>query len=288
MTAIAILNRNKSDPKEVTAALKAAGIDAAVEAVDGDQITERCRAAVEGGATLLIVGGGDGSVGSAAQALAGTDCALGILPLGTLNHLARDLGLPFDLAKAAAAIATGKPRAIDVAEVNGRVFVNNAAIGLYPLMVLDRDAQQDRLGRSKRLALLVASARTLLRFHHQRLRLRAGKGDERVDTPLLFVGNNDYRLAVPDAGRRETLDDGRLSILVMRKKNRRGFLAAVGRALLGMTREDDMETMAAVEQLQVDSDRSTIEVALDGEPVGMRPPLKFGIRPKALKVIAPA
>jgi diacylglycerol kinase family enzyme len=288
MHAVAILNRNKAEPKVVAAALKAAGIDAKVESVDGDRITKRCKAAVEWGAKLLIVVGGDGSVSAAAQALAGTDCALGILPLGTLNHLARDLGLPFELEKAAAAIASGKPRAIDVAEVNGRVFVNNAAIGLYPLMVLDRDSQQDRLGRSKRLALLVASARTLLRFHHQRLRLRAGSGDERVDTPLLFVGNNDYQLAVPGTGQRETLDDGCLSILVMRKKNRRGFLAAVGRALLGMTREDDMERMEAVKQLQVDSERSSIEVALDGEPVGMRPPLKFGIRPKALKVIAPA
>ena len=188
----------------------------------------------------MIVGGGDGSVGAAARAVAGSEAILGILPMGTLNHFARDLGLPLKLDQAAAVIAGGQPRAVDVAEVNGRIFVNNAAIGLYPLMVLDRESQQERLGRSKRLAMLVASIRTLVRFHHQRLTLSGDGGEARVDTPLLFVGNNDYRLAIPGAGRRERLDGGRLCVFVMRKKGVPGFLAAVARALVGLARENDM------------------------------------------------
>src|SRR5215213_6652353 len=109
-----------------------------------------------------------------------------------------------------------------------------ASIGLYPLMVIDREAQQERLGRSKRLAMLVASLRTMTRFHHQRLTLSGDGGDRQVDTPLLFVGNNDYRLAMPGAGKRERLDDGQLCVMVMRKKGVPGFLAAVARALLGI------------------------------------------------------
>jgi len=280
-----ILNRNKCDSGKVEAALKAAGIEPSIEPVDGDGIEDAARAALERGAKLLIIGGGDGSVSSAAQAMAGSDATLGILPLGTLNHLARDLGLPLDLAKAAAVIAGGRPRAIDVAEVNGRVFVNNAAIGLYPLMVVDREAQQQRLGRSKRLAMLVASLRTLVRFHHQRLTLSADGGEARVDTPLLLVGNNDYRLAVPGAGQRERLDRGRLSLFVLRKKHVLGFLAAVARALVGLARHDDMVRIGAVERLRVDSRRSIIQLALDGEPVELRPPLDFRIRPRALKGI---
>jgi len=287
MEAAVILNRNKGDRGEVAAALSAFGVTAKIESVDGDAIGDRAEAAVKGGAKLVVVGGGDGSVSSAAQALAGSGAALGIMPLGTLNHLARDLGIPATLQESVQVIASGRTRSIDIAEVNGRTFVNNAAIGLYPLMVIDREAQQDRLGRSKRLAMLVASLRTLMRFHHQRLTLSIDGGEARVDTPLLFVGNNDYQLAFPAAGQRDKLDDGELCVMLMRKKGVPGFLAAVARALLGIQRADDMVRIDGVKQLKVDSARSTITLALDGETLVMKPPLEFRIRPGALKVIAP-
>jgi diacylglycerol kinase family enzyme len=288
MEAAVILNENKCGRDEVMAALDRVGLAASIEAVDGSAIEQKTRAAVERGARLVIVGGGDGSVSAAAQALADSEVALGILPIGTLNHLARDLGVPPDLDQATALIAAGQVRAIDVAEVNGRLFVNNAAIGLYPLMVVDREAQQHRLGRSKRLAMLVASLRTLLRFHHQRLSLSIDGGEARVDTPLLFVGNNDYRLALPGAGKRDRLDQGRLCVFVLRKKGVPGFLAAVARALLGITREDDMVRLDDVGILSVDSMRSRLTLAVDGETLEMTPPLDFRIRKGALKVISPA
>ena len=288
MEAAVILNRHKGDRGEVAAALSAAGVTATVEAVDGGAIGDQVRAAVKRGARLVIVGGGDGSVSSAAQALAGSDVTLGILPLGTLNHLARDLGIPLDLRESAKVIATGRARRIDVAEVNGRTFVNNVAIGLYPLMVIDREAQQERLGRSKRLAMLVASLRTLANFHHQRLTLGVDGGEERVDTPLLFVGNNDYRLALPGAGQRDRLDNGQLCVMVMRKKGVPGFLAAVARALLGIPRADDMVRLDGVTRLRVDSARAAITLAVDGEALALKPPLEFQIHPRALRVIAPA
>jgi len=156
---------------KVRAALKRAGIDAEVELVAGGDCAIRCKAIAERGDALLIVGGGDGTIGSAASALIGSATRLGILPLGTLNHFARDLGLPADLEEAAAVIAGGHERRVDVAEMNGRIFINNSAIGLYPLMIVDRDLQRRRLGRSKRLAMIVASVRTLVRFNHQRLTL---------------------------------------------------------------------------------------------------------------------
>ena len=189
---------------------------------------------------LLIVGGGDGTISAAASALVGTETKLGILPLGTLNHFARDLGIPTDSTRPRKLIAAGKDRRVDVAEMNGRIFINNSAIGLYPLMVIDRDLQQKRLGRSKRLAMMVASARTLVRFNHHRLTLTVNDEKARVDTPLLFVGNNDYRLDLAAAGQREKLDDGRVCVLVMRKKSRRGLIAASIRALFNRSRKDDM------------------------------------------------
>src|SRR5438105_40244 len=174
------------------AALATAGLQVEVELADGGECEVRCRAVAERGDALLIIGGGDGTIAAAASALAGTGTALGILPLGTLNHFARDLGIPTELDGAAKVIVGGTGRRVDVAQMNDSIFINNSAIGLYPLIVVARDLQRRRLGRSKRLAMLVASLRTLARFNHQRLTLTVNDEKARVDTPLLFVGNNNY------------------------------------------------------------------------------------------------
>ena len=268
--------------------LKAAGLDAKVELIDGGDCEVRSRAVAERGDPLLIVGGGDGTISAAASALVGTGTKLGILPLGTLNHFARDLGIPADLDEAARLIASGKERRVDVGEMNGRLFINNSAIGLYPLMVIDRDRQQEKLGRSKRLALVVASLRTLMRFNHHRLTLTVNDDRTgRVDTPLLFVGNNDYRIDMGAPGQRERIDQGELCVLVMRKKTRRGFLAASLRAFIGRRRRDDMVRLEGVEKLRVAVPRTRLVVSLDGEVVSGEPPLDYRIRKKALRVIAP-
>src|SRR5688572_13329626 len=264
---------------EVAAALRGAGIAGDIDLVEGAAIARQARGAVERGDKLLIVGGGDGSVSAAARALVGTETRLAILPLGTLNHFARDLGLPLALDEAVALIASGVERTVDVAEVNGRAFINNAAIGLYPLMLLDRQSQQSRLGRSKRLAVVVASLRTMWNFHAWRLRLIADGGEERVETPLLFVGNNHYRLALPGAGRRNSLEGGKLSVLVMRSKSLPGFLAATARVLIGHQRDDDMEDLGGVTELKVDSARPRLTVGIDGETATLETPLTFRIRP---------
>ena len=289
-----LLNRGggtiSADPDiegKVERALRDAGLDPSVELIDGGDCEVRARAISERGDSLVIVGGGDGSISAAASALVGTSTKLGILPLGTLNHFARDLGISFNLEEAAEVIAAGREQRVDVGEMNGRLFINNSAIGLYPLMVVDRDLQRKRLGRSKRLAMIVASARALLRFNHQRLTLTVNDEQARVDTPLLFVGNNEYRIGLPAAGRRESLQDGMLDVLVMRKKTRRGLIAASIRALAGRARRDDMVRLENVERLQVGSRRSHLTVSLDGEVIGVSPPLDYRIRKQALRVIVP-
>lgn len=294
MTISVLLNRGggavMADPgirKKAAAALKAAGIDAKVELIGGGECEVRSRAIAERGDPLLIVGGGDGTISAAGSALAGSKTALGILPLGTLNHFARDLGIPFDLEEAAGVIAAGKVANVDLAEMNGQIFINNSAVGLYPLMVLDREKQQKKLGRSKRLALLVASLRMLARFHHQQLSLTVNNRKTQVDSPLLFVGNNDYRIDLGAAGQRKNISGGELCVLVMRKKTRAGFIAAAIRALANRVRDDDMVRLDGVERLRVGSDRSRLKVSLDGEIVSAEPPLDYSIRKKALRVIVP-
>jgi diacylglycerol kinase family enzyme len=299
MRATVLLNRGggsvtdgDAQVEQVTSVLLEAGVDASVSLVDGGEIESCSRAAVERGDPVLIVGGGDGTVSAAAGALAGSDTALGILPLGTLNHFARDLGIPLDLKQAALAIAQGREQRVDVAEMSAdsapaRVFVNNSAIGLYPLMVLDRDAQQKKLGRSKWLAMVVASMRTLARFKHQRLSLTVNDHKKKIDTPLLFVGNNDYRLEMPGAGTRESLSDGRLCVMVMRSDSRLGFLASTARALAGRTRPDDMVKLEDVQTLRVNSRKICLAVSVDGETCHFPTPLDYRIRKGALRVMAP-
>ena len=138
MTAVSILVNGKGgaasrDPdiaKTVAAALAAAGLKAKVELIDGGECEVRAKAIADRGDKLVVVGGGDGTISAAASALIGSKTALGILPLGPLNHFARDLGVPTKLEDAAALIAKGKPRPVDVAEMNGRIFINNSAIAM--------------------------------------------------------------------------------------------------------------------------------------------------------------
>ena len=272
----------------VGGALGRAGIAGKVELVRGGEIARRARAAVAEGAGLVIAAGGDGTVSAVAGALAGTDTALGLLPLGTRNHFARDLGISFDLDEAAAVIAAGHQARIDVGRLDDRLFVNNSAVGLYPLFVADREGQQQRLGRSKRLAMFVAGLRTLARFRHHRLTLTVDAGHSAtIETPLLFVGNNDYRLDLGGPGRRETIRDGRLCVIVMRRMGRAAFFAALLRALVGRRRPGDMIKLDNVRSLTVESRRSHLTVSSDGETCRLAPPLDFRIEPGALRVIAP-
>ena len=213
--------------------------------------------------------------------LADSKARMGILPLGTLNHFARDLGIPPTCRKLPWSSPPAKARAVDIAEVNGRTFVNNASIGLYPLMVMDRDAQRQRLGRSKRLAMLVASLRTMARFHSRRLSLSTDGGEARVDTPLLFVGNNDYRLALPSAGSRETLDDGELCVMVMRIEIAARFPC---RHRPGASRHRPRRRHGPHRRRPGTGSRqrprSHLTLAMDGETLSLPPPLTFRIRPR--------
>jgi YegS/Rv2252/BmrU family lipid kinase len=268
-------------------ALKAAGIDGEIHWCKKGKLERLAREAAKSGAELVIAGGGDGTLSCVAGQLAGSDTALGILPLGTLNHFARDLGIPLDLNEAAKLIASGTTRQVDVAQVNGRVFINNSAIGLYPLIVRERKAQQRHLGLKKTTALALAAVRTFTRFSSRRLTLTANDHKAQVDTPLLFVGNNRYRLEMPDAGSRPRLDGGELFVAVLRRKSRLGFLAASLRALFGHQRPRDIAELKDVRELRVDSSHAAITISLDGETALMEAPLEYRIRPRALRVVAP-
>ena len=272
---------------ELEKAFAQAGATAEVAALDGKQIPEAIEAAARFG--RVIVAGGDGTAASAAQLLAGSDAELGLLPLGTLNHLARDLGIPTDLAQAVAVAANGDPTRIDVGEVNGDVFVNNASIGLYPLMVRKREGLQRAKGWPKWLSSLPAALAVLERLPHHRLRLDWGQGERTIVTPLLFVGNNVYSLDRGEVGKRGSLTDGKLAIYAVAHRRRAALIWFAIRTLVGRAERDlDFETLGECETLTVSSISGSIEIALDGELKRMDSPLEFHIRAGALTVMTPA
>jgi diacylglycerol kinase family enzyme len=271
---------------ELEKAFAQAGATADVAAIDGKHTPEAIKAAAKAG--RVIVAGGDGTAAGAAQILAGSDTELGLLPLGTLNHLARDLGIPADLGEAADIAVNGQPAAIDVGEVNGQVFVNNASIGLYPLMVRKREGLRRARGWPKWLSTLPAALAVLDRLPHHRLRLDWGKGDRTIVTPLLFVGNNVYSLDRGEVGKRATLTDGKLSVYAVKHRRRAALIWFAMRALVGRAeRSLDFETLGECETLTVSSNSGSIEIALDGEVKRMDSPLEFRIRPGALTVLTP-
>jgi diacylglycerol kinase family enzyme len=279
----------EDEETRILAAFEAAGVDADVRMTESADIFDAFRdAAAAPGLDAVVAGGGDGTLSCAAGHLADGERPLGILPLGTLNHLARDAGIPAKLEEAASVIAAGHVRRIDVAEVNGRIFVNNSSVGLYPDMVRLRDAQQERIGRSKRLAMLSAGFATLRSFRRHRLWISAPGLEAPVRTPLLFVGNNRYQVNLFALGQREELDRGELSLYAIRARSRAHLLWAGIRGIFGRLDQQRDFVTAYVPELEVSSDRDQLVVSADGETVRMETPLKYRIRPKALPLIVPA
>lgn len=249
-------------------------------------ITAEARKAIDRGG-LVLAGGGDGTVNAVASALVGTNGVLGILPLGTRNHFAKDLGLPLSLSGALRVALTGQARRVDLGEVNGQIFLNNSSIGLYPHLVIDRVAERKR-GHHKCIALVLATLSCLRHPLPLLVSLRFDGADalERR-TPMLLVGNNRYHIAEPRMGERDRLDAGELWMLMARRGGFAGLLGIASRALAGDPRPGDLETRSMAE-LWVATRRRQVMVAWDGEVTRMRTPLRYRIRPGALRVMAPS
>jgi diacylglycerol kinase family enzyme len=253
------------------------------------QATEQALSrAQRGEIDAVVVGGGDGTVRTIAGVLAGTGVPLGLLPLGTLNHFAKDLGIPMELDAAAAVIAGAAVRAVDVAEVNGEVFINNSSIGIYPYMVLDRERRRASEGRQKWTAMILAFLRMLRHFPRRRLRVTAEGRTQPYRTPCLFIGNNQYSTDLFALGKRERLDGGELWLYVVKQRRPLGFLLLALRTALGRLEGTDDLEMLQVRAAEIRSHASRVPVALDGEVETLRPPLRYRARPRALHVLAPA
>ena len=263
--------------------------DSTIRLVHGaGEIAEALKTAIGERPSAIVAAGGDGTVSAVVAAIVDTDIALGVLPLGTLNHFAKDLGLPLELEAAVDRLLSGASRRVDVGEVNGRIFVNNSSLGLYPDIVQDRERQQKRLGRSKWLAFVFACLGALRRYPFLGVRLSVDGSERIYRTPFVFIGNNDYRMDGLALGQRECMDGGVLSLYVGHRPGRLRLVQLAFRALVGRLRQArDFDALQATE-IVIDSRHRKLRVATDGEVSMMTLPLRYRIRPSALEVLGAA
>ena len=252
----------------------------------GTSIADQARKAVEMGCRLAVAAGGDGTVNAVATAVLGGDTPLGVLPLGTLNHFAKDLGLPLELAEAVRVAAQGTVRRVDVGQVNGRVFLNNSSIGVYP-RVVELRRRWESTGLGKWVAALWASLVVLRRRPFMGVRIRTADDTLVRLTPFVFVGNNEYRMVGLQAASRESLTGGRLALCVMHASLRRSLLVLAWKVLWrGVDQVRELEVFLVTEAT-VETRRRRLQVSLDGEVTVLASPLKYRILPLALPVMGP-
>ncbi|HEY2855738.1 MAG TPA: diacylglycerol kinase family protein [Gemmatimonadaceae bacterium] len=259
-----------------------------VERIAPTDLAARVRHAVESGARRVLVAGGDGSIATAAGVIRGGTCELAILPGGTLNHLAQDLGLPTDLEEAARVASGTSTRCIDVGEVNDHVFLNTSSVGAYVTYVRTRERLERRLGYW--IASFVAGLRILARLRTFRVTVEIDGVEHEYLTPLVFVGVGERELKMPTLGKRVSGGKRGLHVIIVQSRSAGRVLAlafaAVARGVREVSRTPDMQSFI-VDRIRIEPRTRVLagRIAIDGEIVSMSPPLDYRLIREGLKVV---
>jgi diacylglycerol kinase family enzyme len=249
------------------------------------RLDESVQRAVQDGFTTIVAAGGDGTVRTVAAGLAHYGgVRLGVIPAGTFNHFAKDLGLPLDIPGAAATIAANHTQSVDIGAVNGRFFINSVALGLHPTFVRHRQQHERSLG--KWLAIPVALWRAIIGFRTWQFTLHIGRHHEALTTPFVFIGNNDYQVKQMGLPNRQELAGGKLYVYVLQCTSRRQLLWLVLRGLLGDPTNERYFRAYAADSCQIMA-KQPMYATLDGELLSLKPPLDFTVHKGRLDVLAP-
>lgn len=263
-----------------------------VEECAPERLAERVAAAAAEGADFVAVAGGDGTIRTAVEAIMALRegaCPLLVVPTGTRNHFAGDLGIG-SVDDAAAAAATGHVQRVDVGSVNDRLFVNNSSIGIYPRIVVTRDSQGHRLGGwrlPKGVATAVAAYKQLRRGARFTVTVE-GSGGSSFAAWMVFVGNGRYGDGLLDLSDRDTLTDGVLDVRIVRADRPMARARIVGALLLGRLARCPLVVRLNPLRTTLRLTQPDVEVALDGEVERLTAPLRYESRPGALAVLVPA
>lgn len=252
-----------------------------------DAITRACLRAKETPGAVVVVGGGDGTIRSAAALALKHGVALGLLPMGTMNLLPKDLGMPLDISAAAKAIATGVERRIDAGLVNGRVFLHSSVLGVVPLVGQEREKFRKSRTWGERLAAMWRAARHATGTPRFTMRIEHDGHVQRVRTFALAVANNPLSDHPGEAFLRESVDGGRLAVYVSKHRGRAGLFALLFTMGTGRWALDRQIEQSETTRVRISAFRRKLRVSNDGEVELIRTPLDYTMQRKALRVIVP-
>lgn len=279
------------NPETLEAAFTKAGLDAHVDADFESSLDERIAAARESGRDVIVAAGGDGTVTAVASALhlAETDSLMAILPLGTANLLARDLGIPFDTDAAISQLPLMEPHAIDVGEVNGKPFLHKVVIGTIPELAAGREHIRDKPGVGAKIGLLRYFLRRLARARRFAVEITTDGGDTHIErVQALAVGTNVYDEGLGQVFARPSLDQGVLSLYVLRHLRVFDAIKLSALMVLGRWRDYEALSIRTARTVTIRDKKITRQVMFDGEIMTLDMPMHFAIRPRALSILAPA
>ncbi len=238
---------------------------------------------------VVVAAGGDGTLNAVAQAVLGSGCTFGVLPQGTFNLFGRVHGIPQDTAAQARALLSGHVEHVQVGLMNGRAFLVNASVGLYPQVLEDRETFKDRFGRSRSVA--VAAGLVTLARHRELLELdvETDGREYSLRTPTLFVGNNRLQLERIGIAAASRLDDGTLAGIVVRPISTCAMFGLALRGALGTLGDAENVHGFSFRKLVVQPrGKRRIKVSTDGEVQRVKTPLVFEVAPHALPLLVPA
>lgn len=263
-------------------------IAVSVDADSSRPFAERLQTARNSPAEILLSAGGDGTVTALAEISMATGRSLAVLPLGTANLLARDLSIPTTLDAWFEALDQMVPRKIDVGEVNGQIFLHKVVIGAVPGIAAAREKLRGRDGLAARIAFLGHFVRRLSRLRRFAAEVTPRLGEPRIErVQSIAVANNDYGEGLGQVFHRPRLDEGTLSIYLLRHLRLRDALRLATEMVLGSWRDDEVLEVETVRALVVRTRNPLIRAMLDGEVVTLSGPLRFRSLPLALSVLAP-
>lgn len=279
----------RPDPAaELERKLRDAGLEVGA-VLDGDSsdLVERLARARDLPVDVVITAGGDGTIAAAAEALIGSGKALGPLPLGTMNLLAKDLGIPTDLDLAIAAFSDAETIEIDVGEVNGHKFLCNSMLGMPARLAERRERNRRNMGLIGWWKHGLATLKAMYRYPAMRIGLDVGDGPATIRSKAIVIANNAYDEGFGQVLTRSRLDRGELTLYATRRLSIWPLLRLSTRMAFGRWTDDvDLETHH-VRELAVTSRRRLLRVMNDGETRLIRPPLRYRVLPKALRVLRP-
>ncbi|HEV2718793.1 MAG TPA: diacylglycerol kinase family protein [Thermoanaerobaculia bacterium] len=267
---------------EIVAAAENAGLEV-VRLSRALDVTAEIRRRMQEGRRLFIAAGGDGTVNCVIQPLINSDATLGVIPLGTFNHFARDAGVPMEWREALETALTGTTRQVDAARVNDRFFVNNLSLGLYPELVARREERGRDTPRWK--ARLYAAYGTLRKYPHVTVALESEHHQMAVRTHVLMVSNNQYDLSrIGVDAPRNTLEEGRLSVYWLPHLRRITLMRFLAHYLAGRVHETPGFRSFRTSRMKVHASKQHLRAGVDGELFTFPLPLVITIVPKSLLV----